>query len=110
VIAVDNLTKRYGARTAVDGLTFAVEPRHGHWIPRADRLREADNQRLILALRARRMDRDRQWQALRGTGAGDEARTRDPELGKVPFQFRIQEGSNLASKRLLTPNFHGARR
>jgi ABC-2 type transport system ATP-binding protein len=26
MIKVDNLTKRYGKKTAVDGLTFAVEP------------------------------------------------------------------------------------
>ena len=26
MILVDNLTKRYGKKTAVDGLTFAVEP------------------------------------------------------------------------------------
>jgi ABC-2 type transport system ATP-binding protein len=26
MIVVDNLTKRYGKKSAVDGLTFAVEP------------------------------------------------------------------------------------
>ena len=47
---------------------------------------------------------------LQGEGrltAGDEARTRDPYLGKVPFQFCIREGSKPASKRLLTANFYG---
>jgi hypothetical protein len=40
--------------------------------------------------------------------AGDEARTRDPYLGKVGVLFCIQEGPQTACKRLLTPNFHRA--
>ena len=33
--------------------------------------------------------------------AGDEARTRDPYLGKVRLQFRIHEDQKTASRRLL---------
>jgi hypothetical protein len=46
----------------------------------------------------------------RDARAGDEARTRDPYLGKVSFQFCIRDGSKTASKRVLTPNFHGVQR
>jgi hypothetical protein len=42
-----------------------------------------------------------------GSGAGDEARTRDPYLGKVGFQFCIQRGPKPASKQVLSPNFDG---
>jgi hypothetical protein len=34
-------------------------------------------------------------------GAGDEARTRDPYLGKVRLQIRIREGQKMALRRLL---------
>ena len=33
--------------------------------------------------------------------AGDEARTRDPHLGKVRLQIRIREGQRMALRRLL---------
>lgn len=42
--------------------------------------------------------------------AGDEARTRDPYLGKVAAQFCIRKGAKMASRRLLTPNFHSVPR
>jgi hypothetical protein len=40
------------------------------------------------------------------SGAGDEARTRDPYLGKVAFSFCIREGSKMSARRLLAHNFH----
>jgi hypothetical protein len=44
------------------------------------------------------------------SGAGDEARTRDPYLGKVQVQFCIRDGLKAACKRVLTPAFHGPQR
>jgi hypothetical protein len=38
---------------------------------------------------------------LKGLTAGDEARTRDPYLGKVRLQFRIREDQKMALRRLL---------
>jgi hypothetical protein len=51
------------------------------------------------------LDRNRTIKSRRG--AGDEARTRDPFLGKVACRFRIRQRSKMASRRLLTPNFDG---
>ena len=39
--------------------------------------------------------------------AGDEARNRDPYIGKVRVLFCIRKGVKTGSTRVLTPNFHG---
>src|SRR5450759_6004568 len=47
---------------------------------------------------------------LRCEGESDSGRrgsTRDPYLGKVRLSFCIREGSKMASRRVLTPNFDG---
>ena len=43
MIEAEALTKRYGSKTAVDGMTFTVRPGHGHGVPRAQRRRQVDD-------------------------------------------------------------------
>ncbi len=43
MITAHSLTKRYGAATAVDDLTFEVPPGGGHRVPRAERVGQIDD-------------------------------------------------------------------
>jgi ABC-2 type transport system ATP-binding protein len=52
MIVVDNLTKRYGTKTAVDGLTFAVEPRMVTGFLGPNGSGKSTTMRLILGLHA----------------------------------------------------------
>ena len=74
MIEIDGLTKRYGDKTAVDRLSFVVEPGCGHRIPRPERGGEVDDYAGDRrAGPADERDGASQWQAL--------PRCRRPDVG-----------------------------